>query len=218
MHKAAFTPDSAAMLLIDHQVGTMAWTHSHDINLVKQNALKLARIAKAAGLPTVLTASMEDRIQGPLLPELAEILPEEFAARIKRPGIVNAMHHEGFNKAVKATGRKKLFVAGITTEICVTFPVLQMLDEGYEVQVSAPASASYTKYGDDIALRRMEKAGAVLTTVDQIISELAIDWTSPLGQKLVTCLDVLARAPSSSSLILEFSVSPLPPTVFDPSK
>jgi nicotinamidase-related amidase len=98
------------------------------------------------------------------------------------------MHHEGFNKAVKATGRKKLFVAGITTEICVTFPVLQMLEEGYEAQVSADASASYTKYGDDIALRRMEKAGAVITTVDQIISELAIDWTSPNGQKLAALL------------------------------
>ena len=188
MHKAAFTPDNAAMLLIDHQVGTMGWTHSHDINLVKQNALKLARIAKAVGLPTLLTSSMEDRVQGPLIPELQHILPEEFAARIKRPGIVNAMHHEGFNKAVKVTGRKKLFVAGITTEICVTFPVLQMLDEGYEVQVSADASASYTIYGDDIALRRMEKAGAVVTTVDQIISELAIDWTTPNGQKLATIL------------------------------
>jgi nicotinamidase-related amidase len=65
-------------------------------------------------------AVFTDRIQGPLVPELAEILPDEFAARIKRPGIVNAMHHDGFNKAVKATGRKKLFVAGITTEICVT--------------------------------------------------------------------------------------------------
>jgi nicotinamidase-related amidase len=104
----------------------MGWTHSHDLNLVKQNALKLARIAKAVGMPVVLTSSMEDHAQGPLL-------PEAFAARIKRPGIVNAMHHEGFNQAVKATGRKKLIVAGITTEICVTFPVLQMLDEGYEV-------------------------------------------------------------------------------------
>jgi hypothetical protein len=66
MHKAAFTPDNAAMLLIDHQIGTTAWTHSHDINLVKQNALKLARIAKAAGLPTVLTASIEDRNLCPL--------------------------------------------------------------------------------------------------------------------------------------------------------
>ena len=189
MHKKAFTPGNAAMVLIDHQLGTMGWTHSHDINLVKQNALRLARIAKAVNLPVVLTVSMEDQVQGPLTPELRQILPEAFAARIKRPGIVNAMHHEGFNRAVKATGRKKLFVAGVTTEICLTFPVLQMLEEGYEVQVSADASASWTKYGNELALRRMENAGAVITTVDQIISELAIDWTSPNGQKLVAILD-----------------------------
>src|SRR5688572_13653324 len=188
MHKGAFTPENATMLLIDHQIGTMGWTHSHDLNLVKQNALKLARIAKAVDMPVVLTSSMENQAQGPLLPELEQILPKEFAARIKRPGIVNAMHHEGFNREVKATGRKKLIVAGITTEICVTFPVLQMLDEGYEVQVSADASASHTRYGDDLALRRMERAGAILTTVDMIVSELAIDWTSPNGQKLVPIL------------------------------
>ena len=189
MHKKAFTPDNAAMLLIDHQVGTMAWTHSSDINLVKRNALRLARIARAVGLPVVLTASMEDRVQGPLVAELEEILPEAFAQRIKRPGIVNAMHHEGFNTAVKATGRKKLIAAGVTTEICVTFPVLQMLEEGYEVQVSADASASWSKLGNDLALRRMDNAGAVITTVDQIISELAIDWTSPNGKKLEAILE-----------------------------
>jgi nicotinamidase-related amidase len=189
MHKNAFTPDNAAMLLIDHQIGTMGWTHSHDINLVKKNALKLARIAKTVNIPVVLTASMEDQVQGPLMPELAQILPEAFAQRVKRPGIINAMHHEGFNKAVKATGRNKLFVAGITTEVCVLFPVLQMLEEGYEVQVSADANASWSKYGDDLALRRMDKAGASITTVDQIISELAIDWTSPNGQKLRSILD-----------------------------
>src|SRR5260370_30865515 len=142
MHKAAFTPNNAAMLLIDHQIGTMARTHSHDNNLVKQNSLKLARIAKAAGLPTVLTSSLEDRIQGPLVSELKEILPDEFAARIKRPGIVNAMHHDGFNKAVKATGRKILFVAVITTKVCVLFPVLPFLDEGYEEHVLTEAYAS----------------------------------------------------------------------------
>jgi nicotinamidase-related amidase len=189
MHKKAFTPDNAAMLLIDHQVGTMAWTHSHDINLVKRNALRLARIAKAVGMSVVLTASMEDQVQGSLLPELEQVLPEPFAHRIKRPGIVNAMHHEGFNKAVRATGRKKLIVAGVTTEICLTFPVLQMLEEGYEVQVSADASASWSKDGNDLALRRMENAGAVITTVDQIISELAIDWTSPNGKKLEAILE-----------------------------
>jgi hypothetical protein len=96
--------------------------------------------------------------------------------------------------AHQATGRRQRdasrgIVAGITTEICVTFPVLQMLEEGYEVQVSADASASWSKYGNELALRRMEKAGAVITTVDQIISELAVDWTSPNGQKLEAILD-----------------------------
>ena len=189
MHKKAFTPDNAAMVLIDHQVGTMGWTHSHDINLVKKNALRLARIAKAVGMPAVLTSSMEDHVHGPLVPELEQILPEAFAQRVRRPDIVNAMEDDGFNTAVKATGRKRLFLAGVTTEICVTFAVLQMLEEGYEVQVSADASASWSKYGNEIALRRIEKAGAVITTVDQIVSELAIDWTSPNGKKLEAILD-----------------------------
>lgn len=189
MHSTAFTPENAAMLLIDHQLGTMAFTHSHDLNLVKSNTVKLAKIAAALEIPVLLTTSMEDRAPGPLMAELEEILPAAHAARVKRPGIVNAMHHQGFNDAVKALGRKKLFVAGITTEICVLFPVLQMLEEGYEVQVSADASASGTKYGDDLALRRMENAGAVITTVDQIIAELAVDWTSANGQKLMPILN-----------------------------
>jgi len=191
MHKNAFTPDNAAIVLIDHQVGTMSWTHSLDINIVRKNAIKLAQIAKALKMPVVLTSSMEDQINftGPLIPELEQILPEAFAARIRRPGIVNAMHHEGFNKAVKAIGRKKLFVAGITTEICVTFPVLQMLEEGYEVQVSADASASFSQVGNDLALQRMHKAGAAIVTVPQIVSELALDWTSANGKKLVSIIE-----------------------------
>jgi hypothetical protein len=63
-----------------------------------------------------------------------------------------------------------------------------MLEEGYEVQVSADASASYTKFGDDLSLARMRQAGAVITTVDMIISELAVDWTSKYGQKLVSIM------------------------------
>ncbi|MDP9995233.1 nicotinamidase-related amidase [Variovorax boronicumulans] len=184
MHKKVFTPENAAMLLIDHQVGTLSWTHSHDINLVKANAVKLAKIAAGSGIPVVLTSSMEDHVQGPLIPELKDILPDAYEKRIKRPGIVNAMHYDKFNQAVKSLNRKKLIVAGITTEICVLFPVLQMLDEGYEVQVAADASASYTKYGDDIALHRMAQAGAIIMTHDQLVSELAVDWSTPLGKRL----------------------------------
>ena len=188
MHKDVFTPENAAMLLIDHQTGTISWTHSHDVEEVKKSALSLAKIAVNTGMPLVLTSSMEENIQGPLLPELEEIAPKEFAGRIKRAGIVNAMHDENFADAVRATDRKKVIVAGITTEVCVVFPVLQLLDEGYEVQVVTDASSSFTKIGDDAALRRMEQAGAVITSTAQIVSELAVDWTTPKGAALAAVL------------------------------
>ena len=188
MHRNVFTPENAAMLLIDHQVGTIGWTHSHDQAEIKKNALSLAKIATAVDMPLVLTSSMEDNVQGPLVPELEGIAPKAFAKRIKRTGIVNAMHDPNFANAVKATEREKVIVAGITTEVCVVFPVLQLLDEGYEVQVVTDASASFTKIGDDAALRRMEQAGAVITSTAQIISELAVDWTTPRGQALAQLL------------------------------
>jgi len=190
MHRNVYTAENAAMLLIDHQLGTMSWTHSHDVEAVKKNALLLAKIATAVTMPLVLTSSMEDQVQGKLLPEFQEIAPQAFAARIKRAGIVNAMHDENFSNAVKATGWKKVVVAGITTEVCVVFPVLQLLDEGYAVQVVTDASASFTKIGDDAALRRMEQAGAVITSAAQIISELAVDWTTTKGQALSKLLEL----------------------------
>src|SRR5262245_54666196 len=121
MHKKAFTPENAAMLLIDHQVGTIAWTHSHDVDEVKRNALSLAKIATAVDRPLGRTTDMEDNIQGPLVSELRDIAPKAFAARVKRAGIVNAMHDKNFSNAVQATGRRKVVVAGITTEVCVVF-------------------------------------------------------------------------------------------------
>lgn len=188
MHKNVYTAENAAMLLIDHQTGTIAWTHSHDVEEVKKNAVQLAKIAKGVGMPLVLTSSQEENIQGMLIPELKEVAPEAYERRVKRAGIVNAVHDPNFNSAVKATGRKNVIVAGITTEVCVVFPVLQLLDEGYQVQVVTDACASFTKVGDDAALRRMEQAGAVITSTAQIVSELAIDWTTPRGQALAKLL------------------------------
>ena len=127
------------------------------------------------------------------MPELEEIAPKAFANRIKRTGIVNAMHDENFANAVKATGPKKVVIPGITTEVCIVFPVLQLLEEGYEVQVVTDASASFTKIGDDAALRRVEEAGAVITSTAQIISELAMDWTTPRGQALANLLGLASE-------------------------
>ena len=159
MNYEKLNADNAAMLLIDHQVGTMGWAKSLPFEELKRNALMLAKTAKILKMPTVLTSSMEEYAQGPLLAGLETILPDEFAARIKRFGIVNAMDDENFAKAVKATGRKKLIIAGVTNDVCTVYPALSLVRDGFEVQVVADAGASPTKMADDIALRRMENGG-----------------------------------------------------------
>ena len=183
-----FSAGNAAMLLIDHQVGTMGWAKSMPFEEMKRNALMLAKTAKILKLPVVLTSSMEEHAQGPLLAELETILPDEFAARIKRLGIVNAMDDENFAKAVKATGRKKLVIAGVTNDVCTVYPALSLVRDGFEVQVVADAGASPTKMADDIALRRMEKNGVTLTSTNQLIAELAGSWATPEGGQLVKVL------------------------------
>lgn len=183
-----FSADNAAMLLIDHQVGTMGWAKSMPFEEMKRNALMLAKTGKILKLPVVLTSSMEEHAQGPLLAELETILPSEFAARIKRFGIVNAMEDKNFAKAVKATGRRKLIVAGVTNDVCTVYPALGLVRDGFEVQVVADAGASPTKMADDIALRRMEKGGVTLTSTNQLIAELAGSWTTSEGNQLVQVL------------------------------
>jgi nicotinamidase-related amidase len=183
-----FTGEKAALLLIDHQIGTMGWVHSTTFEEMKRNALILAKAATILSLPTVLTSSMEDQAQGPLLAELEDILPTEFAARIKRLGIVNAMDDENFAAAVRATGRKKLILAGVTNDVCTVYPALTLVGDGFEVQVVADAGGSPTKMADDIALRRMEKAGVTLTTTNQLVAELAGSWGTSEGGQLVQVL------------------------------
>ncbi|AVO60153.1 isochorismatase family protein [Pseudomonas chlororaphis] len=183
-----FSTENAALLLIDHQVGTMGWVKSIPFEEMKRNALMLAKAASILQLPVVLTSSMEEYAQGPLLSELEQILPREFAARIKRLGIVNAMDDDNFAKAVQATGRKKLIIAGVTNDVCTVYPALSLVRDGYEVQVVADAGGSPSAMADDIALRRMDKGGVTLTSTNQLIAELAGSWATPQGGQLVQVL------------------------------
>lgn len=176
----------AAVLLIDHQVGTMSWVKSIPLDEMSRNARMLAKAAKILKLPTVLTSSMEDHPQGPLMSELEAILPDEFRNRIKRAGIVNAMDEPAFAAAVTGTGRKVMIVAGVTNDVCTVFPVLTLLDQGYEVLVVADAGGSPGAMADKLALDRMERAGALLVGTNQLIAGLAGDWSTPEGQQLVT--------------------------------
>jgi len=183
-----FTASNAAMILIDHQVGTMSWVKSIEFGEMERNALMLAKTAKILKLPTVLTSSMEDNVQGPLLAQFESIIPAAFAARIKRFGVVNAMDDPKFAAAVLSTGRKKLILAGVTNDVCTVYPALSLVRDGFDVQVVADAGGSPSSIADDVALRRMEKAGVTLTSTNQVIAELAGTWTTPEGGQLIQIL------------------------------
>lgn len=185
-----YNADNAALLLIDHQVGTAGWMHSGSREDMKRNTLALAKAAAATGMPVVMTSSQEVQtdVQGPLFPELKDILPEAFAARIKRGGTVDSMADPDFAVAVKATGRRKLIMAGLLTEVCVLYPALSAVEDGYEVQVIADASGSGTKAGDDFAIARMRHAGAHVASTIQILSEMVDDWSKGAGPEILGVL------------------------------
>lgn len=186
--------ENAALLLIDHQIGTINWMHSALKSEVKRNTLALAKSAAAVGMTTVMTSSMEDHPQGPLFPELEEIMPGEFEQRVKRAGIVDAFDDANFKAAVEATGKRKLIIAGLLTEVCVVYPALSALSDGYEVQVIADASGSATPTSDALALDRIRQAGGSVASTIQIMSEMVADWSQGAGPQIMPILGELYAA------------------------
>lgn len=189
------TSENAALVLIDHQTGTMNWAKSVDRDLIEANTRALARTAIELDMPIVFTSSMEDQMQGPLMPVLEEIAPEAFAARIKRPGVVNCWDDPAFADACRNTGRKYFIMAGITTDVCLAPPAISAASEGFDVTAVVDASGSPTALTDEMAFRKMERAGVELTTTSALMSELAVNWASEAGQKVIQILgeEILSR-------------------------
>ncbi|MCE0744094.1 hydrolase [Acetobacter sicerae] len=166
--------DNAAVLLVDHQTGLLSLVRDIDPDRFKNNVLALADLARYFKLPTILTTSFEEGPNGPIVPELKQIFPD--APFIARPGQINAWDNSDFVAAIKATGKKQLLIAGVVTEVCVAFPVLSALAEGYEVFVVTDASGTFNAMTRDAAWRRMEAAGAQLMTWFGVACELHRDW------------------------------------------
>jgi nicotinamidase-related amidase len=184
----SFSAENSALLLIDHQVGTMQLIKSIPLEVVKRNTIALAKTAKILNMPVVLTSSQEEKFQGPIISELSQILPEAFERRIKRVGIVNAWNDPNYKKAVEATKRKNLIMAGVTTDVCLVFPAISARREGYQVQAVIDASGSPFDISEELARRRMEREGVDLTATNTLMAELAQDWSRPEGGQLLQIL------------------------------
>ena len=170
--------DDAAVLLVDHQAGLISLVQDHTPSEFKNNVLALADVAKFFKLPTILTTSFEEGPNGPLVPELKATFPD--APYIPRPGQINAWDNEDFRNAVKATGRKQLIVAGVVTDVCVAFPTLSAIEEGYQVFVVTDASGTFALGVRNAALMRMQAAGAELVNWFAVACELHRDWRNDI--------------------------------------
>jgi len=188
MKTERFTAENTALLLIDHQVGTMQLIKNIDKELAAKQSIALAKMAKILNMPVVITSSQEERAQGPILPEIAKILPEAHDKRVKRPGVVNAWAYPEFRDAVLATGRKNLIMAGVTTDVCLIFPAIDAAKEGFGVQAVMDASGSPSDLSEEFSRQRMRDAGVVLTATNTLMAEIAQDWSTPTGQQLITLL------------------------------
>ncbi|MFJ2863098.1 hydrolase [Kitasatospora sp. NPDC087314] len=167
------TPDNAVVLFVDHQPQMFFGTGSGDRTAIINATVGLAKAAKAFDVPTVLTTVAAESFSGPLLPQLAAVFPK---AEILDRTSMNAWEDEAVVEAIKATGRGKVVIAGLWTEVCLVLPVLSMIDQGYEVYVVTDASGGVSPKAHEHAVQRMLQAGAVPVTWVQVLLELQRDW------------------------------------------
>ncbi|MEV8342881.1 hydrolase [Streptomyces niveus] len=169
---ALLTPEESVLVLIDHQPFQFANLHSHEPTMIVNNVVGLAKAAKVFDVPTILTTVLEER-GGLLLQGLQDVFPEQ--KPINRTW-VNTWEDERVVDAVKATGRKKLIIAGLWTEVCVAMPAIQAAGEGFDVFVVTDASGGASKEAHDMAVRRMNQAGVTPITWMAVMSEWQRDY------------------------------------------
>jgi nicotinamidase-related amidase len=167
------TPDNCVVILIDHQPQMFFGVQSIDRQTLINNTLGLAKAAKVFKVPTILTTVAAESFSGPLLPELQALFPDQ--KPIDRT-TMNAWEDKNLHAAVKKTGRKKLVMAALWTEVCLAFPALCATQEGYEVYAVVDASGATTPEAHNAAVQRMAQAGVVPVTWLQVMLEFQRDW------------------------------------------
>ncbi|MEU7879059.1 isochorismatase family protein [Microbispora bryophytorum] len=174
----------SALILIDHQIISMGFIKTQSPDVAKMNSITLVKAAKVLGIPNVWTSSTEDDNQDWWMPGLEEINPEAYANRVKRTGIIDSWDDPDFVRAVEATGRRTLLMAGTTNDGCLIYTALSAKRAGYEVYAVLDAGGSVFQISDNAAQLRMMQAGVLLTTTAAILGELAKDWATPHGAQI----------------------------------
>jgi nicotinamidase-related amidase len=184
--EALLTPQNSVLLLIDHQAFQFANLHSHEPTLIVNNVAGLAKTAKVFQVPVILTTVLEER-GGLLIKDVQDVFSDQ--KPINRT-FINAWEDKRVVEAVKKTGRKKLVIASLWTEMCLAMPAIQAQGEGYDVYAVTDASGGVSVEAHDMATRRMVQAGVTPITWLAVFGEWQRDWArtetlGPLAEVLV---------------------------------
>lgn len=180
------TPDNAALLLIDHQVGLLTGVRDIPVAELKHNVVALAKAARVLGVPTIVTATSPE-MWGPIIPELTEALP---GVSIINRTTVNAFDEPRFAKAVEAAGRKKLVIAGVSTEVCLALPAIYANGIGYDTYGVIDASGTFSETKRITGLLRMVQAGVVVIDYSTVAVEMLKDNASAKAGDVYAALDM----------------------------
>jgi nicotinamidase-related amidase len=172
--KQLLTPDNCVVLLIDYQPQMFFAVQSMDRQLVKNNVLGLAKAAAAFRVPTILSAVTPSDFGGPFSKDIVDLFPGN--AIIQRTSM-NAWEDDAFVRAVRDTGRDRLVIAALWTEVCLTYPTLSAIEQGFTVYPVVDASAGTSPDAHEWAMRRVVQAGAVPVTWLQVMLEWQRDWS-----------------------------------------
>jgi nicotinamidase-related amidase len=179
--KPTIDANDAVMLLIDHQSGLFQTVGDMPMPTLRNHAAALAKIATLSKIPVITTASVPQGPNGPLIPEIHLNAPH--AKYVARKGEINAWDNPDFVAAVKATGRKTLIIAGTITSVCMAFPAIAAVQDGYKVFAVIDASGTYSKMAEEITLARVVQAGVVPMDTAAIASELQKTWNRSDAQE-----------------------------------
>src|ERR1700675_3209226 len=178
------TRDNALLLLVDHQVGLYTGIRDIDVLQLKHNIVGLTRSMLALKVPVIVTTTSE-KMWGPLIPELADVV--HGVPTIERT-TVNAWDDKRVADAVKATGRKKLIVTGISTDVCLAFPAIAALADGFESYAVIDASGGFTQTQVDMGILRMQQAGVILVGYSNVAVEILADNAAPEAEVVYAAL------------------------------
>lgn len=171
--KSLLTPDNSVFVFIDHQPQMFFGTGSDDRGSIINSAVGLGKAAKIFDVPVVLTTVAADSFSGHLLPQIREVFPNH---PILDRTSMNAWEDSAVVDAIKATGRRKIIMSGLWTEVCLVLPALSALEQGYEIYVVSDASGGFTPTSHAHAIQRMTQGGAYPVTWVQVLLELQRDW------------------------------------------